>query len=218
MQLLEARKALARRLAEDGITNLVETYDPERFNLNASVAENLLFGTPIGPVFALADNAYVLQVLTQVGLIEDLVSAGKQGAETLIEMFADLPADHEFFEQFSFISANDLPEFVATLGRIGEGGIAALAKHDRAKLLSLHFKLVPARHRLDVVDDLMQRRLIEARKGFRANLPQKARQQIESSIPRATTRPPLSKITFSLVRLLTVKQMPRRESPRCSAK
>ena len=61
-QLLEARKALARRLVEDGITNLVETYDPERFNLNASVAENLLFGTPIGPAFdfeALADNTYV---------------------------------------------------------------------------------------------------------------------------------------------------------------
>src|SRR5438105_8216036 len=182
MRLLEARKALARRLAEDGITNLVETYDPERFNLNASVPEHLLFGTPIGPVFdfeALADNAYVLQVLGQVGLIEDLVAAGRLVAETMIEMFADLPADHEFFEQFSFISANDLPEFVAILGRIGEGGTAALAKQDRAKLLSLPFKLVPARHRLDILDDTMQRRLLEARKVFRANLPSKARQQIE---------------------------------------
>jgi ABC-type transport system involved in cytochrome bd biosynthesis fused ATPase/permease subunit len=97
----------------------------------------------------------------------------------MVEMFADLPADHEFFEQFSFISANDLPEFVAILGRIGEGGTAALAKQDRAKLLSLPFKLVPARHRLDIVDDVVQRRLLEARKVFRANLPQQARQQIE---------------------------------------
>ena len=108
------------RLADDGITNLVETYDPERFNLNASVAENLLFGTPIGPVFdfdALADNAYVLQVLDKVGLTDDLVEAGRQVAATMIEMFADLPPDHEFFEQFSFISANDLPEFAAILGR-----------------------------------------------------------------------------------------------------
>lgn len=112
MQLLDAREALARRLAEAGITNLVETYDPERFNLNASVAENLGCGTPIGSVFdfeAFADNAYV--------------------AETMVEMFADLPADHEFFEQFSFISANDLPEFVAILGQVGEGRTAALAKH-----------------------------------------------------------------------------------------
>jgi putative ABC transport system ATP-binding protein len=186
-QLLEARQALAHRLREDGITNLVETYDPERFNHNASVAENLLFGTPIGPAFefeALADNTYVLSVLRKVGLIEDLIAAGKQVAETMIELFADLPPDHEFFEQFSFISAGDLPEFVAILGRIGQGGTAALAKQDRAKLLSLPFKLIPARHRLDVLDHTMQRRLLEARRVFRADLPPRAREQIEFFDPQ----------------------------------
>jgi putative ABC transport system ATP-binding protein len=181
-EFLNAREALARRLIEDGITNLVETYDPERFNSNASVAENLLFGTPIGPAFdfeALADNTYVLEVLTKVGLVEDLVAAGKQVAETMVELFADLPPDHEFFEQFSFINAKDLPEFVAILGRIGGAGTSALAKQDRAKLLSLPFKLIPARHRLDVLDASLQKRLLEARKVFRANLPVRDRQQIE---------------------------------------
>jgi ABC-type multidrug transport system fused ATPase/permease subunit len=181
-RLLAARKALARRLVEDGITNLVETYDAERFNFNASVAENLLFGTPIGPTFdfdALADNTYVLQVLEKVGLIDELVEVGKQVAETMIELFADLPPDHEFFEQFSFISASDLPEYVSILGRISSGGTAALAKADRAKLLSLPFKLIPARHRLDVVDEAMQNRLLEARRVFRADLPAEARSQIE---------------------------------------
>jgi putative ABC transport system ATP-binding protein len=181
-RLLEARRALARRLVEDGITDLVETYDADRFNFNASVAENLLFGTPIGPAFdfeALAENTYVLQVLTKVGLIEDLVDAGRQVAETMIELFADLPPDHEFFEQFSFISADDLPEFKAILGRIGTGGAAALATDDRAKLLSLPFKLIPARHRLDVLDGAMQNRLLEARRVFRADLPAEARREIE---------------------------------------
>jgi len=181
-RLLEARRALAHRLVEDGITNLVETYDPNRFNSNASVAENLLFGTPIGPAFdfeALADNTYVSQVLAKVGLTDDLVEAGKQVAETMVELFADLPPDHEFFEQFSFISSNDLPEFAAILGRIGSGGPAALAKEDRAKLLSLPFKLIPARHRLDVLDETMQKRLLEARRVFRADLPPGARSEIE---------------------------------------
>src|SRR5262249_27792067 len=138
-RLLEARKALAQRLIGDGITELVETYDVDRFNFNASVAENLLFGTPIGPAFdfeALADNTYVLQVLAKVGLTDDLVDAGKQVAETMIELFADLPPDHEFFEQFSFISASDLPEFTAILGRLNAGGAARLPQTDRTKLLS----------------------------------------------------------------------------------
>jgi putative ABC transport system ATP-binding protein len=181
-RLLEARKALARRLVEEGIANLVETYEPERFNANASVAENLLFGTPIGPAFefeALARNSYVLQVLSKVGLLEDLIVAGREVAETMVELFADLPPDHAFFEQFSFISANDLPEFAAILSRIGKGGAAALGKDDRTRLLSLPFKLIPARHRLDVLDAAMQRRLLEARRVFRADLPPAGQRQIE---------------------------------------
>ena len=181
-RLLAAREALAQRLVEDGITHLVETYDPERFNSNASVAENLLFGTPIGPAFdftALADNAYVRQVLDKVGLTEDLVAAGKNVAETMVEMFADLPPGHEFFEQANFIEASDLPELQAILGRIGKGGTAGLAPEDRAKLLSLPLKLVAARHRLDVLDEPMRQRLLEARRVFRADLPAPAREQIE---------------------------------------
>jgi len=180
-KLLEARKALARRLAADGIANLVETYDPERYNTNASVAENLLFGTPIGPAFdfdALADNTHVLLVLDRVGLTEDLVEVGRQVAQTMIEMFADLPPDHPFFEQFSFIGAGDLPEFSAILARCEAAGLAALAREDRRKLLSLPFRLIAARHRLDAIDEAMQQRLLEARQAFRAELPADAAAQI----------------------------------------
>ncbi len=181
-RLLEARQALAERLAADGITKLVETYDPERYNTNASVAENLLFGTPIGPGFeleALADNAYVLAVLDKVGLTDDLIEAGRQVAAMMSEMFADLPPEHEFFEQFSFISASDLPGFAAILSAIDKGGIAALRQEQRKRLLSLPFKLVAARHRLDVLDDAMQKRLLDARRAFRRDLPAEAAGQIE---------------------------------------
>jgi len=182
-RFLEARDALACRLIADDITKLVETYDVERYNTNASVAENLLFGTPIGPVFdfeALADNTYVLQVLDKVGVTDDLVDIGRQVAAMMTEMFADLPPDHEFFEQFSFISANDLPGFGAILSAIDSGGgVAALRREQRQKLLSLPFKLIAARHRLDVLDEHIQKRLLEARAAFRSDLPEELTGQIE---------------------------------------
>ncbi|HKS89704.1 MAG TPA: ABC transporter ATP-binding protein/permease [Stellaceae bacterium] len=181
-RLLQARRALAQRLVDDGITKLVESYDPGRYNTNASVAENLLFGTPIGPVFdfdALAENTYVLGVLDTAGLTEDLVAMGREIAAMMTEMFADLPPGHEFFEQFSFISADDLPEFAAILSTIDGGGIAALKREQRQKLLSLPFKLIAARHRLDVLDEGMQQRLLEARRIFRRDLPEEAKGQIE---------------------------------------
>src|SRR6266446_3487735 len=181
-RLIEARKALAQRLVADGITKLVETYDLEQYNSNATVAENLLFGTPIGPVFdfgSLAENGYVLSVLDKLALTDDLVEAGREVAATMTEMFAGLPAEHEFFEQFSFISANDLPEFAAILSTTENAGAKALTPEQRRKLLSLPFKLIVARHRLGVLDDAMQQRLLEARRAFRAELPAEARGQIE---------------------------------------
>ena len=96
---------------------------------------------------------------------------GEQVAETMVELFADLPPDHEFFEQFSFISANDLPEYQTILGRTAKGGLGQLDAPDRAKLLSLPFKLIVARHRLDLLDEAMQARIVEARKIFADGIP-----------------------------------------------
>jgi len=181
-RLLDARRALEQRLVAEGITNLVETYDPERYNSNATVAENLLFGTPIGPTFeldALADNMHVRRVLDQLGLTDELVEVGRQVAATMTEMFAGLPPEHEFFEQFSFIGAHELPEFASILAAAESGGVGALDQQQRDKLLSLPFKLIAARHRLGVLDEGMQQRLLEARRFFRESLPEEARGQIE---------------------------------------
>src|SRR5262249_50490628 len=42
--ILQARTALQERLADQDLQNLVEVFDPERYNTNATMAENLLFG------------------------------------------------------------------------------------------------------------------------------------------------------------------------------
>jgi putative ABC transport system ATP-binding protein len=127
----------------------------------------------------------VRQVLDKVGLTDDLIEAGREVAATMTEIFADLPPDHEFFEQYSFINADDLPEFKAILSAIDSHGINSLSHDQRHKLLSLPFKLIAARHRLDVLDDRMQERLLEARRVFREDLPKDAQSQIAFFDPKA---------------------------------
>ncbi|HWV90222.1 MAG TPA: ABC transporter ATP-binding protein/permease, partial [Burkholderiales bacterium] len=61
-RVLEARRQMRERLDSLGIRDWVERFDPAVYNRNATVAENLLFGTPVGRVFDvenLASNAYV---------------------------------------------------------------------------------------------------------------------------------------------------------------
>jgi putative ABC transport system ATP-binding protein len=180
--LLEARKAVYARLAEDKLTHLVEPFDATRYNTNASLAENLLFGTPVGPAFAmeeLASNTYVQRILDKTGLTDDLVQRGLKVAETMVEIFSDGAPSEEFIAQFSFISADQLPEFQAILARLGKGGIGGLRKEERMRLLSLPFKLIVSRHRLDAIDETLEARIVEARRIFAADLPAELRGSIE---------------------------------------
>src|SRR6185436_9854908 len=113
-RVLDARRQMRERLESLGIRDWVESFDPERYNRNATVAENLLFGTPVGRVFDmdnLAANAYVRKVLRETGLHELLVRTGHKVAETMVELFSGLPPGHEFFAQYSFINQDDLPQF-----------------------------------------------------------------------------------------------------------
>src|SRR5207244_12285608 len=78
-RVIEARRALAQKLADENMTKLVEVYDLDRYNTYATVAENLLFGTPMGPAFdfsSLAENHYVLSALDKAGLTDELIEAG----------------------------------------------------------------------------------------------------------------------------------------------
>lgn len=181
-KVLEARGWMARRLADPALGEPVELFDVDRFNTNASVAENVLFGMPVGDTFSLdrlADHPHMLQVLAEVGLAGPFQEIGASVAETMIELFADLPPDHEFFEQFSFISADDLPVFQPIVARVKKEGVDALKEEDRRRLLALPFKLIPSRHRLGLIDDAMQERIVAARHLFARELPKELRDAVE---------------------------------------
>jgi ABC-type multidrug transport system fused ATPase/permease subunit len=180
--ILKARAALRERLKDPEYANLVETFDPTRYSENATMAENLLFGTPVGDAFDmdnLARSPYVIHVLEKAGLIDDLVAMGRHVAETMIELFAGLPPGHEFFAQYAFISSDDLPEYQTLLTRTAKQAPAEMRPEDRERLLSLPFRLSPARHRLGVIDDALRQRILEARKLFAEELPDELRDTVE---------------------------------------
>ena len=167
--VLEARKMLRTRLADLKVAHLIDPFDRDAYNVNMTVAENLLFGTPKDRTFDpenLAASAHVRKVLVDLGLMDDFVDIGRQVAGVMVDLFADVAPGSELFEQFSFISAEDLPEFRSMLARTESESVDELGDDDRTMFLSLTFKLVPARHRLGFIDEPMQERLVLARRRF----------------------------------------------------
>jgi len=180
--LLGARRAMHERLASLGMQEWVERFDPARYNRNASLAENLLFGAPVGKVFDvenLAKNEYVRKVLDETGLTAELLRIGQKLAETMVELFSGLPPGHEFFERFSFIRHEDLPVVKEILAKIAESGLDGIEEQDRDQILALPFKLVTTRHRLGLIEEALEARILEARRYFAANLPEKYRRAVE---------------------------------------
>ncbi len=180
--ILMARDELHARLADPALASLVEPFDRARYNRNMSIAENLLFGTPVDRTFDpdnIAANPHMREALGRVGLETDLLQMGVAIAETMVELFADLPVGHPFFEQFSFIAAEDLPEFRTILSRLAGKSVADLDDAARARLAALPFRYIEARHRLGLIDAAMEGRLLAARRAFAENLPPAAAKAIE---------------------------------------
>ncbi|WP_082167669.1 ABC transporter ATP-binding protein/permease [Methylobacterium aquaticum] len=192
-RLIEARIAFRERLAAQGRAHLVEPFDPARYNRQATVAENLLFGVPTTTALtgrALAEHAVVRLVLDRTGLADELVTMGERIAATMLEIFQGLPSGHPLFEQFSFLSADELPEYEAILARRtateasaarhGGGtldrvrrrwiGLGRYGSADATRLIALPLAYIEPRHRLGLIDDAFRGRLVEARAQLRAAL------------------------------------------------
>jgi putative ABC transport system ATP-binding protein len=180
--ILRARETMRERLRQPELMELVEQFDVSRYNRNATMAENLLFGTPVGKVFnseSLAMHPYVREVLEKTGLTDDLLRVGHKLAETMLELFSDLPPGHELFERFSFIAYDDLPQVKDIVTRVTATGLDRISEPDRNLLLGLPFKLVVTKHRLGLIDEDLEGRILQARHYFASNLPSALHDAIE---------------------------------------
>jgi putative ABC transport system ATP-binding protein len=172
--ILQARKVLLEMLHAPEYASLVEPFDPERYNHNATLSENLLFGTAVGSTFHTSNliaNDYLQKVLDETGLAPELLRMGLSIAETMVELFTDIAPGHPFFDQFSFISSDDLPEYQDIVYRASKFDLARLPVSDQQRLAALTLDYSEARHRLGLMDAALEQKVLTARHHFASALP-----------------------------------------------
>lgn len=174
-RILTVRSALADRVEKDPeVKGLVELWDINRFNNSATLAENLLFAAPGDPSLSLDRlpvDPDVKATLETTGLNARLVAIGSKIAETMVELFSNVSSDSALLGNYSFITQEELPEFerIVRAGR-SENEKLGLSEADKDRLIGLAFKLIPARHRLGVLDDAMKQEIVSARKTFHGRI------------------------------------------------
>ncbi|HEX2552223.1 MAG TPA: ABC transporter ATP-binding protein/permease [Microvirga sp.] len=179
--IVESRRTVRAMLAAQDLDRFVDPFDAARYNRHATIGENLLFGQPIGDTFRednLASHPFVRAILEAVDLTKPLTAMGLSIASTMIEMFADIPAGHPLFERFSFFSAAERGYFEDLVER-RSGRRRSDSARDREHLIGLALRYDENRHRLGLLDETLQARIVAARADFARMLPASLKPAIE---------------------------------------
>jgi len=163
-----ARQAMFEKIDSGELSRLVEPFNSDEYNVNMSVAENLLFGNLKHDSYSvknLYDLPLMKKILKETGLDLDFNRIGLQLAELMVELFTDVEPGSELFDQFSFVGPDELTDLQKLLSRrdAGRGG-KAITKSERNIIGSLPFQLIVSRHRLGLLDEPLQQKIVQARK------------------------------------------------------
>ncbi len=173
-RLLAARTALGARLASKELAGLVVPFNAEGYNSEATVGENMLFGTALEPAFegnALARQPHLVSVLAETKLDVELVAIGASIARTLAELFSDLQPDDNLYQELGLMKADELPVYQAILSRTAGKTFAQTNAADRAALLALALGYCEPRHRLNLMTPDIAAHVVRARQRLFSNPP-----------------------------------------------
>ena len=165
-RILEARSKFRERLDELGFSEFVEPFDPRLYNNQATLGENLLFGTALDSAYKaenLPQNPEIRRMLEAEGLDKDLFEMGKEIASTTIELFGDLNEDNPFFDQLTYMDPEELPEYRSALSRIANKPPSEISEKDRLLILRLPFAYIEEQNRLGLLTSDLKVKVLEAR-------------------------------------------------------
>jgi ABC-type multidrug transport system fused ATPase/permease subunit len=180
--IVEARRKVRGALKAQGGDDLIDPFDPAAYNIHATIAENVLFGVPLGDTFRdanLASNPFMRAILETEELTRPLAEMGLSIARSMVEIFADLPDGHPLFERFGFFPASERAYFEDVVARGGVRPRGNDQARDRENLVGLSLRYNESRHRLGFLDEALMARLLRARGSFAQLLPTSLQPAIE---------------------------------------
>lgn len=189
-RIVDLRASLRERLEEEKLDTIVVPFDFDAYNAQATVGENLLFGTMKRPHMTnrrLAAHPYFQQLFRDTGLSNDLYAMGLEIAENAVELFHDLPPDHPFFQQLTFMTADDIPAYQALLQKLQSRKFEDATAEERSSIIRLSFAYIEPRHRFGLLTDELMEKIVSARKQFHEHIPSDLSALIERYDPERFT-------------------------------
>ncbi|MEM9044111.1 MAG: ABC transporter transmembrane domain-containing protein [Pseudomonadota bacterium] len=152
--ILEARAAL--KDADLELDDLVEAWEPETYNTNATVLENILYALPVemvGNDFDYAKHDRVTKILSEAGADEIVKEMGWDIASEFADLVAAVDEESAVLDAFAAYPKDDLKAAAELFEQNRAAGLSAVSGEGEKLLTSLALKFVLRRDRLDVLSD-----------------------------------------------------------------
>ncbi|MGI9317462.1 MAG: ABC transporter transmembrane domain-containing protein, partial [bacterium] len=171
-KLLDGRKVIRNRLSAMGVTAKVSFFDPDNFNPNASISENLLYGVAVderldNTTFSI--HPYVFEILEHENLVPQALIVGLEIASSLINMVDKNTLSHDMTEHFGLTDDQRVEDIRFTVDNYTSQ--EKLSYSCTCLLLSLFLMVIPERHRFVYFDSRLSTRVLQARREFMQKLP-----------------------------------------------
>ncbi|KAA3500099.1 ABC transporter ATP-binding protein [Rhizobium rhizogenes] len=181
-RIVELRHVLRAELEKENLSGLIAPFELESYNSEATVGENLLFGTmrdSSQTIRTIIESDYFRSLMRETGLVKTLFEMGYTIAENIVEIFADLPGDHPFFQQLTFMTPDDIPVYQQMLQRLQGRGFDDANESEKRAMLRLSFFYVEPRQRFGLLSPEIMNRIVEVRHMFHEKLPDSLKNIIE---------------------------------------
>lgn len=185
-QVLRLRHSLRETLQEHDLSNLIRPFEIDRYNSEANVGENLLFGLAEDDnasgeaVNAIIRSRFFRQVLDETGLEATLFALGWNFARSIIDIFGAADDGTAARNAIRFLSDDDIPELAAILERSQPDLYMRARRSDRERLMRLAAFYAEPAYRLGLLNRDIEERVIAGRRMMIERMPENLRGLIQT--------------------------------------
>jgi len=186
-RILMARKAIEDAIKKSTYKNIIKRYHKNKFNEHATVIENLIFGAPCLTSCSfdkIYTHPYFIQTLKKTGLYDELIHIGIKLAIIIQGIFANIPDGHHFFDQYDFVTPNLICEYKKFInkyegyGKHHSHSVDNFTSQEQDRLIQFTFQLIPSRHRLGLMDNNIQKKIVRTRELLMKKIPSSLKKNI----------------------------------------
>ena len=191
-QVVALRKRVRDELESTGLSELIIPFDIDRYNPQAELQDNLVFGILVetdDDQRSQAGTDFLRYTMALTGLDRLLVDMGMSIAESARELFGGLEENHPFFDRLDIMEPADIPRYRALYQRTRQTEFASISEEDRYAWIDLAFQYSEPRYRFGLLDEQVMDKVIETRKMLLETAPESLRTLIAVYDPEQYLKP-----------------------------